>query len=224
MKSFDISDYQIKTSRTGEPVPVVNGIHLHSVYNPIKEADGLAQNNLEIIKKNSNILILGLAFSYHIDSIIEELKKHHKTYNIFVVEPNIKITEDCKHYRPMTEAQVKIYSHDNVEDLYSNIDLVDFLSERPGVIAHPASFNLNDTFFRNFLTYKANQSVSSITQNIQNEEIRTFIEKLDPLKSLSTNLTNYISEKNQITTKLDHFIIAYNQLTSTQGNKTAGDL
>jgi hypothetical protein len=34
--------YEIKTSRNGLTVPVVNGIHLHSIYNPIKEAEAFA--------------------------------------------------------------------------------------------------------------------------------------------------------------------------------------
>lgn len=212
MKNFKIHDYQIKTSKTGNPIPVVNEIHLHSVYNPIKEANGLIQNNKDVFKKNKNILILGLGFAYHIHVAIAELEKNHKNFKIVVIEPNHQIYTDAQHYNPINSDKVKIYSESEISKLYKNIELVDFLSERPGVLAHPASFNLNDVFYRNFLTFKADQNLGSIVENLQNYELTKFCKTLNQNLTLTQNLENYITEKNQISSNMDHLIMAYKSL------------
>ena len=46
MNLVHIENYEIKTSRTEQKIPVVNGVHLHSIYNPFKEAEALIEQNL----------------------------------------------------------------------------------------------------------------------------------------------------------------------------------
>ena len=42
---------EVKQSKTNLPVPVINGIHLHSIYNPEREAENFGQNKLSELKK-----------------------------------------------------------------------------------------------------------------------------------------------------------------------------
>ena len=57
-------------AKSGHIVPVVDQIYLHSVYDPIKEADDYVQTHEEDLKKNPTVLMLGLGFGYHIFQII----------------------------------------------------------------------------------------------------------------------------------------------------------
>ena len=49
---------EIKESKTGLPIPVVNGVHLHSSYNPTKEAESFVEKfNIESISPNKDFEI-----------------------------------------------------------------------------------------------------------------------------------------------------------------------
>ena len=56
----NITSYEIKHSRTEQKVPIVNGVHLHSIYNPDKEAESLLNAQIENLKNKNEVLILGL--------------------------------------------------------------------------------------------------------------------------------------------------------------------
>ena len=60
---------EIKFSKTGLPIPLVNGTHLHSNYNPEREAEGFVTQNDDIISKSSRVLLFGLGFGYHIHQL-----------------------------------------------------------------------------------------------------------------------------------------------------------
>ena len=88
------NQYEFKTSRNGLKVPVIKGIHLHSIYNPIKEAEAFAQGYEDTIKAKNKILILGLGFGYHIEEVAKLLNQYHEKYEVIVLEPNSKLVEE----------------------------------------------------------------------------------------------------------------------------------
>ncbi len=51
-----ICSYEVKDSKTNLKIPVVNGVHLHSVYDPINEAKLFAEKNEKIIYSKKNML------------------------------------------------------------------------------------------------------------------------------------------------------------------------
>ncbi|MEI8346869.1 MAG: hypothetical protein WCG27_05350, partial [Pseudomonadota bacterium] len=67
MNTLPVSTFEIKYSKTNHPIPVINGVHLHSVYNPIKEAETFISKQEKILKEKNHILFLGLGFGHHID-------------------------------------------------------------------------------------------------------------------------------------------------------------
>ena len=46
---------EFKVSRNGLTVPVVRGVHLHSIYNPMKEAEAFAQGYEDILEEKNHI-------------------------------------------------------------------------------------------------------------------------------------------------------------------------
>lgn len=168
----------VKYSKSEQPVPVINGVHLHSIYNPEREASGLVTGQLENIKSSKNILIFGLGFGYHITQIEEKMKRFHPAgYNIFVIEPNIEIVKKWEELAPTKLSKnVHIVSHDTIKDFYKDIELVDFMSSKPAVIPHPASFQLNMAFFKDFMSFCYPKTLDESSFFIESESFRNYLE------------------------------------------------
>ena len=142
--------YRTETAITGLKVPVVNEIHLHSIYDPIKEACELAEKYRPALKGQKNILILGLGFGHHVREVLHILNEYHGNEGrILVVEPFKRVIEDCLTHNPTFETgKVKIIHETDIERLYTTADFIEFLLTKPGIVYHQASFNAHSQFFK----------------------------------------------------------------------------
>jgi len=167
----------IKYSKTEKPIPVINGVHLHSIYNPEREAIGFVSNQLEQLKLSKNILIFGLGFGYHIEAIEEKMKSFHPAgYKIFVIEPNEEILQKWNELSPNHFSDnVRVISHASIKDFYQNIELVDFMSTKPSVIAHPASFQLSMSFFKDFMSYCYSKNINESAYFIKSDTYKQYL-------------------------------------------------
>lgn len=167
----------VKYSKSEQPVPVINGVHLHSIYNPEREASGFVTNQLENLRASKNILVFGLGFGYHIAQIEEKMKTFHPVeYNIFVIEPNVQIVEKWHELAPTKFSNhVHIISHTTIKEFYKDVKLVDFMSSKPAVIPHPASFQLNMTFFKDFMSYCYPKSINESIYFVESESFRNYL-------------------------------------------------
>jgi len=209
--SNDIS-YQIKISKIDKKIPVVNGVHLHSMYNPIKEAEVLIEKYRLQLKERNNVLILGLGFGYHVYETFLRLKKYYGTeFNIIVIDPNKRVVEDCFNNIPLRYENIKVICTEKVEELYRNVGLVNFLRKKPCIIPHPASFSLYSDFFKRFMQYSAPDDLQSIIHLISDEDVANYLGKLDMNKSLDENL-GLIATRTVIAEREDFLYIAYNEL------------
>lgn len=172
---------EIKYSKTDLPVPVINHVHLHSIYNPEREAENFVTANDAVISKGKDLLVFGLGFGYHIAKLEEALKvRYPNTYRVFVIEPNNALVEKWKSLRPtMLTPRVKVVSYGDVKEFYKDRELVEFLSEKPSILPHPASFQLNEDFFRGFMSYHYPTSLSESLAFVQNIEMRNYLEQGD---------------------------------------------
>lgn len=193
-----ITSYEVRTSRTEQKVPVVNGVHLHSIYNPFKEAETLAEAQLEALKNKNEVLILGLGFAYHVNAIIEKLTQYHgDDFKVIVIEPNIQVYEDCVAFDLLNKKNVLIYSGFNSNELYSDLDLVHFLLRKPAMVAHPPSFNLYQYYFKSILTFEAPKHISGIMEFVNSSEIKKYLNRFDQESTLEEVLYNQIPNKQQ---------------------------
>lgn len=172
---------EIKSSKTDLPVPVINGVHLHSIYNPEREAEGFVSASEEHLKKNSSLLVFGLGFGYHLTKIEARMKAlYNDNYQIFVIEPNTELFNKWKSLKPnIISAKVKVVSYTEVKDFYKDKELVSFLSGKPSILPHPASFQLNESFFKTFMTYHYPTSLKESLFFIENESFRNYLEEQD---------------------------------------------
>lgn len=217
-----ISSYEIRTSRTEQKVPVVNGVHLHSIYNPFKEAETLIESHLEIFKNKNEVLILGLGFGYHVNFAIEKLQEiHGDNFKIIVIDPNRQVYEDCLRLDLINKKNLLIYSGYNSKELYSDLDLIHFLLRKPAMIAHPASFNLYQVYFKDFLTFEAPTKIEDIITFSEVSEIKKYLRSLDKESTFDEELFKNLPQKDHFS-RMDFLAMALVEMTKGSTPSTDG--
>ena len=177
IKEIDTYSLRVVAGRKNFPVPVVNDIYLHSLYDPIREADSFVQKNKDKIYQKNYFLILGLGFAYHVNGLIEELKKKHSDkWGIIVIEPNIKMFKECIGRKLITEDNhLKIFNGMEIEELYSKKKLIDFMVSKPIVLVHETSYNLYLDYYKKFLNYRAPYKSQEISSGVNSQIIQRYL-------------------------------------------------
>ncbi|MCO4792716.1 MAG: hypothetical protein KC493_03330 [Bacteriovoracaceae bacterium] len=209
-------NYEIKNSKTEKPVPVIDGVHLHSIYDPEREATNFVNSNREQLETKNNFLVLGLGFGYHVEKMEEFLRTNGTTdFRIMVIEPYSKVVDDYKRIKPVTlSSNTRIVTAKNIYEFFHSKDVVNFLLESPGMIAHPASFNHYKDFFTRFLKFEAQTDVNGLIAGINNETIKQYLEE-----RCNTNWNELVHDIN-LSTKFnspqDYLMLALSSLTGTE--------
>lgn len=190
-----ITSYEVRTSRTEQKVPVVNGVHLHSIYNPFKEAESLVEAQVENLKSKNEVLILGLGFAYHVNAVIEKLQElHGNNFKVIVVEPNLQVYEDCIANDLLNKKNVLVYAGFNSNELYSDLDFIHFLLRKPAIIAHPASFNLYQYYYKTILTFEAPVTIEGILGFVESEQIKKYLKRFTQDETLENVLYRQVPQ------------------------------
>lgn len=157
------TEIEFRISKTGHLVPIVDQVFMHSIYDPIKEAEVYVESHISEIENNACHLILGLGFGYHAFKVLEKLKSlHGKNAKVIVIEANKKLVERFISYANDKNILVdfNIFTGD-VSSIYANDIMLNFLLKRPQVLVHRASFQKDKEYYQQILQYTAQQSVKS---------------------------------------------------------------
>ncbi len=203
--------FEIKTSRNGLPVPVVKGIHLHSVYNPAKEAEAFAEKYIDTLKVTNHVLVLGLGFGYHIDQIERLLSENHDHFNILVLEPNTKIAEGFKTYRAFKNSSITVINSSDVEELFKSSEFISFLRQKPAIIKHDPSFNIEKKFYTAFLKYKAPTHVQAYVEDLT-DILQMYLTDFESLDKPITDVIEDIKLNRGIRNRFDFGLLAFDAL------------
>ncbi|EQC43521.1 hypothetical protein [Bacteriovorax sp. Seq25_V] len=215
MKSIKIDSYEIKTSRNNLKVPVINNVHLHSVYNPAKEAQAIVSTYDERLQNNKHVLVFGLGFAYHVYEICRKLESYHgNDYQVVVIEPNEEVYRDCIANHLFPNKNIKVFSGEDLETIYSDITLAKFLITKPVMVSHPPSFNLYSDYFKSFLNYEASSLVKDVAMNITNRELKSYLYTDADAQSLDSFIQENVLSKPALTNNLDHLLLAYTHLSN----------
>ena len=149
----------ITESKSKDMVPVINGKPLHSIHNPIREAEVFASNHLAQLHTKPNVLVLGLGFGYHVDEMAKILRLRHKEGRLVVVEPFKELVRLWGSYRP-NKAGAEVFTAASPLELYNHRELCRFLLLKPVVIIHQPSFELAKNYYQDFLRKRAATSIS----------------------------------------------------------------
>jgi hypothetical protein len=170
----EMENYQIKISKSGHKVPVINDVHLHSSYDPIKEASAFID---KVIKQppQENYLILGLGFGYHVQELVSRLEKQNVTPQIVIIEPNNKTASDCFELEILGVHDHYYVVGKTPDEIYGNKDLTQFLLQKPQVISHTASFNLYANYFRDLLSYNAPNFKEDLIKRVSSPTLSEYL-------------------------------------------------
>ena len=214
-RNFKVKSYEVKTSRGGLKVPVINDIHLHSMYDPVKEAKTFLEKYDASLESKNNVLVFGLGYAYHIYELCKKLEKNHGTdYQVIVIEPNEEVYRDCIKYNLFPNKNIKVFSGFDLHQIYSDTDLINFLIKKPAIISHPASFELYRGFFEAFMTYKSPTDISSVTKYIESKELRSYLYTDSNSHSLDNFLRDNILSKTKLNSNYDHLLLAFSHLSN----------
>jgi len=212
---------EIKTSRNGLCVPVINGIHLHSIYNPVKEAEAFASGFSETFKNNNSILVLGLGFGYHIEGMAKELKNLYADYSITIIEPNRWLAETFMEKRGFEDKNIQILCTSNIDALFADSEFINFLRLKPSIIKYDPSFSLEKDFYTKFLKFKAPTNIDKYFHMLEPRLQDYFRNRMEEDKTLA-HFTEEITTKTGINTRLDYLMLALDTIRSN--SKTARGL
>lgn len=149
------------------PSLMINGIHLHSKVDPLKEAEIFCEKYENEIYGNSQHIILGLGLGYHLNELIKRLFKAEIAINITVLEPNAEIIENYREEFPhFAEIPGLNFYTSNPEDLFLDDDFINKLYNKPAILVHKSSYDANKEYFYAFLTYRPNKNMSAYKNHI----------------------------------------------------------
>jgi hypothetical protein len=145
---------KLHTTKSKDIVPIVNDVPVHSLLNPVREAEVFATNFMSQLSTNPNVLILGLGFGYHVEEIERLLNLKHKVYQISVIEGISDLALSCQSYRHLNP-KISVFSNPNPEDIFFNQEFCEFLLKKPTLVMHPVLYKLNETYYRKILSRRA---------------------------------------------------------------------
>lgn len=206
------SQYRLESARSGCMVPVINDVYLHSIYNPEKEAITFAQKYESSLKIKSSVLVLGLGFGYHIEEISKMVTSFHKDSKIFVLEPNQRLVDDFINSKSFTNKNIKIICNSSAKELFTSLDFVSFLMNKPCIIKHDSSFVVNKEFYASVLSYKAPTDVYNLNK-VFNSDAKYIFENSD-----ATSIDNTVEhlKQNGLKSKNDFLLMAFNEIRTTK--------
>lgn len=206
------SRYELQPSRNGLTVPVINGVYLHSIYNPTKEAEALAHGHEAAIKNKNRILILGLGFGYHVEQIAKLANAHHSSYEIIILEPNKRLVSDFIETRNFVDKNINIICQNKVKDLFHNWSFIQFLMSKPAIIKHEASFILEKEFYNHFLSFKASKEILNMKPLLKEHSKNIFGSR--DARDFDSFINN-IQESGQIIDNNEYLLLALNQIKNS---------
>lgn len=216
-------NYEIRTSKTELPVPVVNDVLLHSIYDPMREALNFVNSNREQFEEKRKFVVLGLGFGYHVAKMEEVLKEKGKAYQIYVIEPVKKVAKDFIANKPVKFSEnVTILTGENIHEFYMNENLINFLLDSPGVIAHPASFNLHKDFFTRFLRHEVGSDSAALLSGINNESIKQYLK--ENCRTSWGELVHDINLSPNFSNSEDYLVLALSSLAGENPTEQNGGL
>jgi hypothetical protein len=215
MNTINVCSYEIKNARNKEKIPVVNGVHLHSSYDPSKEAASFIEQHAEVLKTKNDVLVFGLGFGYHVNELARTLTSiHGKKYNIVVIEPNNETYQECMASGLLHSGNITVYTGTDPKDYYIHQDLTHFLLRKPAIIAHPPSFNLYQLFFKSFLSYEAPKTIGKMTKRLSSKEIEDYLSTFSPDATLN-QAADMVFSQNALLKELDFLLLALRTMTSS---------
>ena len=159
----DSAQLRIVKSQSGHTNLLVQGVEMHSRFNPVQEAYDQAVELSDKLKTSHQVLILGIGLGYHVQQIEFKMREFHTAPEIVVIEPNEKVALCAQNSHIIPQKFVRVLCGDQVENYYRDSRFVNFLQSKPLIIPHRPTLDLEQSFFKKFLKYEASKKLKEVT-------------------------------------------------------------
>jgi hypothetical protein len=220
-EQIEIKSYEIKKTKNGLEIPVINGVHLHSAYNPQKESLNLVEKYESQLHDKATLLVLGLGFGYHIEALLKRMSEiHGKDFEIAVLEPCLETVENLKRINPELLTKIHVFIGPDIESHYQNKALIRFLINKPLIVPHTSTFNLFNRFFKSFMTYQAPTTIAACREVLTNQKLINYFSNF-PSEMNFSEIPNEIKKRQTpITDTTDFLILAFDEMTRSKTEKS----
>jgi hypothetical protein len=186
MTIINKSNYDIKKSKSGHFIPVKDGVFLHSNYNPETEAKKFISENINKIENNSNFIVFGLGFGYH----IFELQKQESVKSILVIEPDQHIVNLYVKNRIHSRLNAQIICK-SIDELYRDNFFLNFLLKSPSILVHKTSYSFDRSYYDEILKYRVTNK--KINKDHFTDDFKEFLDHKKQNKEKFYKLYNYLT-------------------------------
>lgn len=162
---------EIVQSKTGHPIPKINGTFVHSAYDPIKEANTFINSHKSIIENQNVLLVMAHGFGYHVEVLAKLIKDNPEKY-IFVIEPDLGLFKKSLQYHDITWMLDKVtfivgYS---IHDLFNIPGFYKILNVAPYTIGYRPAINVNKEYFEEFVARRSSNLVEHLVLEADEDE------------------------------------------------------
>jgi len=189
METSEPTEVEILKSKSGHPVPKINEVLIHSSYDPIKEAEVFIKSCETIIESQDILLVMGFGFGYHVDALVERLKKDPDKY-VFVIEPDIGIFKKALQLRDITSIidKVTFIVGFTVPRLFSIPGFYKILNAAPNTIGYNPAIKVNEEYFTEFVVRRSsNMKEHLLSEADENEELINIVDRFEAEEEIDLN-------------------------------------
>ncbi len=145
-QAADNPSFRVTSARSGAPTLRIGSIQVHSAYDPVREAESMAEKSTEKLSANDIVVICGLGLGY----LTEEVRKRFDG-KIILIEPDLSLLKLALTERSMGFlSSMTLILGQSVQEAVSAIErecggASGFNSVK--IIQHPPSIKLNHEYF-----------------------------------------------------------------------------
>ena len=216
-----INSIELKHSKSGHVIPCINGVHLHSTYDPEKEAQGFVEKNLKILEEKNHILILGLGLGYHVKACVDYYGVQNKKAKIMVIEPFVNLEDIIEENNLLDTKSISIVAGKDIDELYQSEEFINFLLTGPGVLAYPPSFNLFKPYFSAVLAYTAPEKLNSMPADYLSRQLTAYLNSFG-VDATVKDILGQLGKAKNLNVSEDYFMMAFKSLSQQTGDPTDG--
>lgn len=134
-------DLQVVQAKSGKPSLRAGDIILHSVYDPVREAQTWIEHHREKLDRNSSFVVLGFAMGYHLVTLLQYLQSQYQNeFSVYVFEPRADILKTAFEHVDLSFALPSIHFISEHE--------IPRLENKFVILEHKPSINANPAFFK----------------------------------------------------------------------------
>lgn len=216
LQEADDSNVEIHQSKTGHPIPKVDGTFVHSAYDPIKEANTFINSHKSIVESQNVLLVMAYGFGYHVEVLAKMVLENPDKY-IFVIEPDIGMFKKALQYVDVTWMMDKVtfivgYS---ITDLFNIPGFYKVLNVAPYTIGYRPAINLNKEYFEEFVARRSSNLVEHLVLEAdEDEEILGVLNKFKTEETLNVGkVIKSILDGDQPLTRTEKLFLVMGELS-----------